>query len=83
MNKSPAAPQGKSEPIVRDKKTVETVGFDGKWNQHEVKAPPLQPCKHILVPGKAHCRTCGEQILFTGLERAQTSALDPQVSTTK
>lgn len=28
--------------------------------------PP--PCKHILVPGQAHCELCGEQILFTGLE---------------
>jgi hypothetical protein len=26
------------------------------------------PCKHVLVPGQAHCLACGEQILTTGLD---------------
>jgi hypothetical protein len=29
------------------------------------------PCKHILIPGRAHCEMCGDQILFTGLERTR------------
>ncbi len=29
------------------------------------------PCKHILIPGRAHCEMCGDQILYTGLERTR------------
>jgi hypothetical protein len=34
------------------------------------KAPqPL--CKHILIPGDAHCLNCDEQIAFPGVERTR------------
>jgi len=34
-------------------------------------ATTRQSCRHVLVPGDAHCATCGEQILYTGLERTR------------
>jgi hypothetical protein len=40
-----------------------------KCTRHAAAEPVT--CKHILVPGQAHCLCCGEQILFTGLERTQ------------
>jgi hypothetical protein len=32
---------------------------------------PRPSCKHILVPGHAHCLSCGEQLLHAGLERTR------------
>ncbi|SRR6266404_2362748 len=34
--------------------------------------PAEPPCKHILTPGEAHCRVCGDQILFTSIDAAET-----------
>jgi hypothetical protein len=41
----------------------------GNLTSIEAAEAPASACKHILIPGEAHCATCGEQILFTGLER--------------
>jgi hypothetical protein len=45
--------------------------MSGSHSTDNPAATMPQRCKHILVPGQAHCLLCREQILYTGLERTR------------
>ncbi len=47
---------------------MSTEKSPGTVTSSEAAETPQPRCKHILVPGEAHCATCGEQIFFTGLD---------------
>lgn len=45
------------------------MGNDNITSIDAAETPQPLPCKHVPVPGQAHCEICGEQILYTGLPR--------------